>query len=78
MRVHVPSFGEWAVTLAGHHAFPWSRTRVRVKTRFLTDRVYPTLFVFPADLKPVDVTISTLDNPTVVHEYLKDWREYFK
>ncbi len=78
MRVQVPSFGEWGINLASRQKLPFRRARIRVPTRFLTQELLPLLFTFPRDMARVPVAVSTLDKPTVVYEYDRAWREYFK
>jgi len=34
------------------------------------------LFVFPADMSPVDVEINRLDNQVLVRYYESEWRHY--
>lgn len=78
LKVHVPSFGQWGILLASHHPLRWRRSKLEVKTRYLSQELYGTLFVFPRDLKPQAGSVSTLDNPTVVHSYLSDEAASFK
>ena len=56
---------------------PWQHTRAKVATRYLSDALWPALFVFPKDQPPLDVDISTLDNPRVLYYYNRGYRTYF-
>jgi predicted membrane-bound spermidine synthase len=43
-----------------------------ITTRFLTDELLPSLFVFPADMQPLDVGINQLGDQLLVHYYEAD------
>ncbi len=50
-----------------------------VETRFLDQNIVKSLFSFEKDIveKAGYTTISTIDNPSVMYEYLKGW-QYWK
>lgn len=75
-HVNVPSFGIWGFNLATRHRGQLDRLpRLSVPTRYLDESAFSQLFVFPSDLRPPDdaPAVSTLDNPKLMHAYLKGW-----
>ncbi|MBC2603374.1 polyamine aminopropyltransferase [Puniceicoccus vermicola] len=75
-HVHVPSFGDWGFNLAAK--FPVLPDLIRmpdVSTRFLDGELLARLFHFPSDIdRPKrEVQVSTLDDPKLMHAYLKGW-----
>jgi len=75
-HVNVPSFGEWGFNLATRSR--QSRDPIaptEVPTRFLNAQTTEQLFHFPPDLaRPgTSVKVSTLDDPKLMHAYLKGW-----
>lgn len=80
VHVQVPSFGEWGFVLASPKTPPDpTRVKIGVPTRFLTDEVLPTLFVFDGDIKERgNAEVSSLMHPSILGIYLeeaKNWRE---
>lgn len=73
-HVAVPSFGVWGFALARPRDFDVPRG-VPAGLRFLTDDLLPGLFIFPADLGPVDVEINRLDNQRLVRYYEAEWKK---
>ena len=53
-----------------------SRARLDVPTRFLTREMLATMEVFPADVREVTVTPSTLDHPTILTYYRRSDRQW--
>jgi spermidine synthase len=73
-HLYVPSFGEWGFILAGageYHA-PDS---LPSGLRYLTPELVPDLFVFPADMKPVEAGVNHLNDQILVRYYDREWRE---
>jgi spermidine synthase len=69
----VPSFGDWGFVLAGPRPTPVPMSLARgITTRFLTDELLPSLFVFPADMQPLDVGVNQLGDQLLVHYYEAD------
>lgn len=78
-HVTVPSFGEWGYVLAGagEVTLPTKLApAVAGRLRFLTDELMASLFVFPADMGPVEVEINQLDNQALVRYYEDEWRRW--
>ena len=72
-HAHVPSFGDWGFVLAAPRALESPEALTPgVPTRFLTDAVLPGLFVFPADLAPLEVGVNRLNDQLLVHYYEAD------
>jgi len=78
IHVHVPTFGMWGFNLASFKPMPWRQSRPKVKTRFLSPDLWPSLFRWPKDQPPLDVEISTLDNPRALYYYLRGYRAHFR
>jgi spermidine synthase len=78
IRVHVPTFGQWGFNLGGHRPLPFARASLRVKTRYLTPELLPSLFRWPGDQPELEVDRSTLDNPLVIHYYHQGYRQFFR
>jgi len=75
-HVPVPSFGEWGYVIAKRDAFePPDRLDVD-GLRYLNDAVLPTLFVFPADMAPVDGEINRLNHQVLVQYYDSEWAAF--
>ncbi|MBU1534849.1 hypothetical protein KKF84_05985, partial [Myxococcota bacterium] len=77
LHAHVPSFGEWGYVLAAHFNLPFKATTIAVPTRYVTTGLLPSLFHFPKDIGPVDVAVSTIDQPVIMKYYQEDNRKYF-
>lgn len=72
----IPTFGSWGFMVARSSPFEASALRVSVPTRYLTNKVLPTLFVFPADMDRVEAPISELNNPVVVRLYRDGYHKH--
>ncbi|MCP4136691.1 MAG: polyamine aminopropyltransferase [bacterium] len=70
-HVNVPSFGDWGFHLSGKSLFDTELISLRVPTRFLTDELIQSLFVFGKDAGPVPVEVNTLDN-VKLYAYYQD------
>ncbi|MGM0443338.1 MAG: polyamine aminopropyltransferase [Fibrobacterota bacterium] len=77
-QVQVPSFGQWGFISAARGELLEPPQKCRdVATRFLNNRILPTLFAFPADMTPpAEREISTIDSPRVLYAYLKSWKHW--
>ena len=71
-HAHVPSFGDWGFALVARSAVDPPTALAEVSTRFLTEAMLPGLFVFPADLQPIDVGVNRLNEQLLVHYYEED------
>ncbi len=78
IHVHVPTFGMWGFNLASFKPMPWRHTKVKVKTRYLCPELYPSLFRWPKDQPPLEVDISTLDNPRALYYYHRGYRTHYR
>ncbi|MDY0001881.1 MAG: polyamine aminopropyltransferase [Polyangia bacterium] len=78
IRIHVPTFGEWGFNLASHRPLPWKESSPRVATRYLTPELWRTMFVWPADMAPLKVEVSTLDNPRVLFYYQRGYQSFYR
>ncbi len=78
IHVHVPTFGMWGFNLASFQPMPWKHARPKVPTRYLSNELWPSLFQWPKDQPPLDVEISTLDNPRAIYYYHRGYREHFR
>jgi spermidine synthase len=71
----VPAFGVWGFVLASRtpltppHDLP-------SELRYLNERTLASLFVFPEDMKPVEVEVNRLDNQILVRYYDEEWRKW--
>ena len=72
----VPSFGEWGFVLASLRPLEPRQMRLRVPTRYLTQELLPSLFIFPADMQPRPTPINRLDNQVLVRLYDHDYRRF--
>ncbi|HEU4386527.1 MAG TPA: polyamine aminopropyltransferase [Blastocatellia bacterium] len=71
----IPSFGVWGFALARLQPFD-PPSSVPEGLRFLDGAAMAAMFVFPADLSPVDVEINRLDNQELVRYYESEWRKW--
>jgi spermidine synthase len=71
----VPSFGVWGFALARMQPFD-PPSRVPEGLKFLDGPSMAAMFVFPADLTPVEVNVNRLDNQELVRYYEAEWRKW--
>ncbi len=78
-HAYVPSFGDWGFVAASDTEFADASTRIDVPTRYLSSQVVACSFNFAPDQQQYRhrAPVSTMDNPEVLHSYLKGWR-YWK
>jgi spermidine synthase len=74
-HAYVPSFGEWGYVLARRGDYAPPKT-LPAGLRFLTPATLPSLFHFPADLRPVPVEANRLDDQVLVRYYASEWDRY--
>lgn len=75
-NVNVPSFGVWGFNLATPAQRQLNpKPDLTIATRYLDETTFQNLFSFASDLRPPEgePSVSTLDNPKLLHAYLKDW-----
>ena len=77
-HVDVPTFGDWGFVLAGRTSPAPLRVPPDVadQLRFLDQSVLDAATVFPRDVQPVPVEISTLDRPTILDYERRGWQGY--
>jgi len=73
-HAYVPSFGEWGFILAGNHRYE-PPDALPSGLRFLTTKIVPQLFEFPADMGPVEAQPNRLNDQILVRYYEREWRE---
>lgn len=73
-HLEVPSFGDWGFTLASNEALDFSRLKVKVDTRFLTDEQIKAMFVFAKDLEAPEVEVNRIVSPVILEYYQESWR----
>ena len=71
-HLYVPSFGEWGFVLAGREDYT-APDRLPEGLRYLTPGTVPSMFEFPADMRPVPVQANRLDDQILVRYYSEDW-----
>jgi spermidine synthase len=71
-HLYVPSFGEWGFVLAGRDEYT-APDRLPGGLRYLTPGTVPSLFEFPADMRPVPVRANRLDDQVLVRYYSEEW-----
>jgi spermidine synthase len=71
-HLYVPSFGEWGFVLAGRGEYT-PPDRLPGGLRYLTPGTVPSLFEFPADMRPVPVRANRLDDQVLVRYYSDEW-----
>ncbi len=74
--LYVPSFGQWGFQLASNHKMHIEEAKLEVPTRFLTDKMFPTLFYFDSDTSEVQTKINRLDNQILVQYYENSWEHW--
>lgn len=73
-HVYVPSFGEWGFVLAGHRKWEPPQ-QLPQGLRFLTAAAIPSLFIFPADMQPVEAEPNRLNDQVLVRYYDREWKQ---
>jgi spermidine synthase len=75
-HTYIPSFGDWGFVMASDLKIDWSRVKLQVPTRYLTNGHLPNMAVFDPDTSEVPTDISTLENPLVMRYYMEGWRRW--
>jgi spermidine synthase len=75
-HAYVPSFGDWGFVLAARTHLVPEDAKLAVPTRFLDQASMRQLFVFAKDVRDPSTTISTLDHPQILTDYLKGWKRW--
>ena len=71
---YVPSFGDWGFVMASNINYDVNKFKLTVKTKYLTEDVFRSSFVFGKDLMRENIKPSTLDKPTISEYYLSGWK----
>ena len=71
----VPTVGEWGFVIASRRPFEMP-DRLPAGLRFLDLATLPTLFEFPADMRPLAVETNQLNNQILVRYYEDGWSHY--
>ncbi len=75
-HVYIPSFGDWGFNLALNWKPDLNNINLSKETKYLSNEIVKTLFVFPKDSKVKDIKPSSLNNPIVLDYYLDGWKNW--
>jgi spermidine synthase len=75
-QLSVPSFGVWGFALAQAGPLVPPARAPALPLRYLNDEAMAGMFLFPADIGPVEVEINRLDNQALVRLYEHEWRKF--
>jgi spermidine synthase len=78
-HVYVPSFGDWGFVAASRRNLDPNKLAVdsRIRLKFLSNELLPTLFVFPNDtLARPHIQPNRLDDQVVIRYYQRGWRRF--
>ena len=77
-HANVPSFGDWGFVVAGLRRLSPDQIRLPqgLKTRFLSPKVIPSLFVFAKDIAWRQTPVNRLDDQVLVRLYERGFRRY--
>ncbi|MCO4794932.1 MAG: polyamine aminopropyltransferase [Bacteriovoracaceae bacterium] len=74
-HVYVPSFGEWGFFLFSKNKMDMNFKQVD-KARFLTKKVWDSMFVFPPDMDFLETKVNRLNNQILVRYFEDEWSRY--
>lgn len=74
----VPTFGTWGFILAAARRPRPEDIQIRVKTRYLSKELLPSLFNFPEDMAERPSPVSRLDDPQVHLRYVEGYHRYLQ
>ena len=75
-HIYIPSFGDWGFIMASDRLLIPGGFTPPVETRYLDESGIESAFQFSKDIASVDVKVNTLDNPVLLHYYLKGWQHW--
>ncbi len=83
-HLDVPSFGNWGFTLASRNTIGLSNAHVPVKTKFLNEEIFETLFRFGDDIdshivekgEEFELPVNRMNRPILVQLYQDAWKYY--
>lgn len=74
-HAYVPSFGDWGFFVVSKDKFNVPEVKEDDKYKFVDNKVMQELFVFPPDMKKLDLEPNNLNNQNLVERFNKDWSE---
>ncbi len=75
-RVYVPSFGEWGFNIFGEWQVQPQEVKIDVPTRYLSDDIIPTLFLFDRETSEIKTQINTLLTPILLAYHREGWEKW--
>ncbi len=75
-HAYIPTFGTWGFVLASRRAIDPTALEIKVPTKFLTQEMLGSLFVFPKDLAKIEVPVNQLNAPVLSRLYRKGYHKY--
>lgn len=75
-HVYVPSFGKWGFNLFSEWQVQPEKIKIDVPTRFLSDEIIPTLFLFDKDTSEIKTQINTLLTPILLAYHREGWEKW--
>ncbi|SFU45004.1 polyamine aminopropyltransferase [Pseudoduganella namucuonensis] len=77
-HAYVPSFGEWGFILASPQLDYKPPTAYRLPMRYLDADTTREMFIFPPDMRRLDMAPNRLNTQSLVHEFEQDWRRVIR
>jgi spermidine synthase len=75
-RTYVPSFGEWGFVMAANRPVRAADVAVNVPTRYLSQALLPTLFVFSKDMGHRDTPVNVLNDQALIRLYRDGYNRF--
>ncbi|MFC0135234.1 spermidine synthase [Massilia eurypsychrophila] len=77
-HAYVPSFGEWGFVLASPQQQFVPPTSYRLPMRFLNADTTREMFLFPPDMKRIEMAPNRLNTQSLVREFEQDWGQVIR
>jgi spermidine synthase len=77
-HAYVPSFGEWGFVLASPQQQFVPPTSYRLPLRFLNADTTREMFLFPPDMKRIEMEPNRLNTQSLVREFEQDWGQVIR
>jgi spermidine synthase len=77
-HAYVPSFGEWGFIMASPQQEFVPPASYRLPMRYLDAETTRAMFVFPPDMKTLQMAPNRLNTQSLVHEFEQDWRRVIR
>ncbi|MES2756892.1 MAG: polyamine aminopropyltransferase [Pseudomonadota bacterium] len=77
-HAYVPSFGEWGFVLASPQQQYVPPTSYRLPMRFLNADTTREMFIFPPDMKRIEMEPNRLNTQSLVREFEHDWGQVIR